>query len=276
MSFRVLSLPSSDLSVMAMDVSYPCFSHERSRALDVSSQAQLFLRQFAQQNPFRCTAAFEAFEDVVISTTESLRSLNIDELAFSQVCTSLRWSLYSLLGHACILLDQVRPPFYLEDPVLVHDTREFRKLFDTSNGLSCCGFTINIEALPYAGTEITLSPVLDDDDVPLLIPSGLRGIDNTEPWHTEPCAEEASCSVCMELLSFGCFPDRNITAHCNHPPTVCLNCLALAITSQLDTKAWDRLVCPLCSTRLESGDVERFAPGETIARYSHHLTFGTP
>ena len=249
-----------------MDVSFSSFNHERSRAIDMSSQAQSFLRHFAQRNPFRCTAAFEAFEDVVISTTESLRSLNVDEPTFSKACRSLRWSLYSLLGRACILLDQIQPPFHLEDPTLARGTREFRKLFDAYDGLSCCGVKINIESLPYAGTETTLSPILDNEDSPSS-PSGTRGgIEVADPWHMGSCAEEASCSVCMELLSLVRFPNRSITRHCNHPPTVCLDCLAHTITSQLDTKVWNMLACPLCSARLESGDVEKFAPEDTIAR----------
>ena len=232
----------------------------------MSSRAQFFLHQFAQQNPFRCTAAFEAFEDVVISTGESLRSLNIDETTFSRACMSLRWNLYSLLGRACILLIQVQPPFSVEDNVLVRTTREFRKLFDKYNELSCCGLTITIESLPYAGTETTLSPVPDDEDTPSALETR-RGIDMTDPWHMGSCAEEVSCSICMELLSLGRFPDRHITSHCNHPPTICLDCLAQAITSELDNKAWDRLTCPLCSSKMESWDIEKFAPVETVTRY---------
>lgn len=69
----------------------------------------------------------------------------------------------------------------------------------------------------------------------------------------------SECSVCFETYPRGRFPRHRITAECNHEPTVCCDCLTLSIDTQIGSKVWDKISCPLCPMKI---------PFETVKAYS--------
>ena len=75
------------------------------------------------------------------------------------------------------------------------------------------------------------------------------------------------CSICLESQSLQRFPNRSITSACNHAPDVCLTCLATSIETQISSKLWDQIDCPMCSQRLQYTDVKKFASSVVFGRY---------
>jgi hypothetical protein len=71
-----------------------------------------------------------------------------------------------------------------------------------------------------------------------------------------------TCSVCLEGHYYRNFPRRRITADCNHEPTICLECLQQAIDSQIGSRTWDKLACPLCYKKLPFEAVKKYSSPE--------------
>jgi hypothetical protein len=101
--------------------------------------------------------------------------------------------------------------------------------------------------------------------------------DSHHDGHTDKKKEKRECVVCTDTLSLHRFPDRPPTTHCKHKVDVCRKCLRTWITSEFDTKMWDDIKCPVCSTLMQKGDMRHFAPKDIFKRYStpfsthHHL-----
>ncbi len=72
--------------------------------------------------------------------------------------------------------------------------------------------------------------------------------------------------MCCEIRSAGLFPSWSITKSCQHPPTTCLECVAVSIQSDLDNKLWNDIGCPECGERLEYDDVHKYADIPTRER----------
>ena len=83
----------------------------------------------------------------------------------------------------------------------------------------------------------------------------------------EPSAKNApSCIACLEILIPALAPGRKITNVCSHEPQICAHCLAQSIASQLDSKLWQQIDCPICSASLGYADVKNFATKATFQR----------
>lgn len=63
---------------------------------------------------------------------------------------------------------------------------------------------------------------------------------------------------------------RQPTSSCRHEAKVCKPCLSASISSQLDTKVWTRIGCPIsgCDELLEYGDIQAFADPRMFARWA--------
>ena len=76
------------------------------------------------------------------------------------------------------------------------------------------------------------------------------------------------CAVCTEQL---CpkhkFPAANLSMDCEHPPRVCLECLAVHLTTQLESNGCDGLSCPECSAMLPYSAIQAYASPVTFQRY---------
>ncbi|KAK0705550.1 hypothetical protein B0H67DRAFT_558130 [Lasiosphaeris hirsuta] len=68
------------------------------------------------------------------------------------------------------------------------------------------------------------------------------------------------------------FPRAAVTKSCNHAPKTCLDCVAMSIRTDLNTKLWNEIKCPECGVFLAYEDVQQFADEETKERYQV-LTF---
>jgi hypothetical protein len=79
--------------------------------------------------------------------------------------------------------------------------------------------------------------------------------------------EKRECIVCTETLSLQRFPDRPPTRTCKHPVNVCRKCLRTWLTSESNTKMFDDMKCPVCSTTLQKADMRDFAPKDIYKRY---------
>jgi hypothetical protein len=78
--------------------------------------------------------------------------------------------------------------------------------------------------------------------------------------------EGGVCTVCLEELRPQLFPSRRITATCDHPPDVCMDCLRESLTSQSQHKVWNLMDCPGCNRRLSHQDMQAWASKDTFGR----------
>lgn len=77
---------------------------------------------------------------------------------------------------------------------------------------------------------------------------------------------ERECAVCTYTKSVSEFPGASITKSCNHPPMTCLECIAMSIRTDLNSKLWNEIRCPECRELLQYADVQRYADNETRER----------
>ena len=89
---------------------------------------------------------------------------------------------------------------------------------------------------------------------------------STNPGPHVTSSLSKDCVVCYETLNAQTVPQRRITSACNHEPDVCRSCLATSISTQFNSKVWDRISCPSCSQRLDFQDVKAFADPDVFTR----------
>lgn len=75
-----------------------------------------------------------------------------------------------------------------------------------------------------------------------------------------------TCVVCFEALNTATTPIRRIASSCDHEPLICTACLAQSITSQLESKIWNQIGCPMCNVELSYEDVQVFASKAAFER----------
>jgi hypothetical protein len=76
-----------------------------------------------------------------------------------------------------------------------------------------------------------------------------------------------SCLICTEEFGGAVVPPAWITVDCLHDPSVCTECLAKCIKSDLENKIWNQIKCPECKSLLIHDDIERLADPATFSRY---------
>jgi hypothetical protein len=74
------------------------------------------------------------------------------------------------------------------------------------------------------------------------------------------------CIICTDERPQDRFPSRPPTAQCTHPIDVCRRCLRTWIETELATKMWDEIHCPVCWADLDHKDVKEFAPHHIFQR----------
>ena len=85
---------------------------------------------------------------------------------------------------------------------------------------------------------------------------------------------DVECQVCTETIGHVGVPCKTlITKTCDHNAEICMPCLQTNISTQLESKNWDVLVCPHpgCNGRLDYQDVITHANQTTKDRYEEHL-----
>lgn len=96
-------------------------------------------------------------------------------------------------------------------------------------------------------------------------------------------ARRLTCSVCTSTKNFvpwgqtgkSDFPQQNLTAKCEHEPSVCIQCLASWIGAQLQSKGWNGICCPQCPNTLEHNIVRKFATQDVFKRYEQQKSRAT-
>ena len=78
-----------------------------------------------------------------------------------------------------------------------------------------------------------------------------------------------NCLVCTEEFSETVLRIGSITEACQHLPSVCHDCLAQWIKSELDSKGCGKIECPECRCLLAYEDIRRLADSATFSRYIH-------
>src|SRR5436305_10262490 len=90
------------------------------------------------------------------------------------------------------------------------------------------------------------------------------------PPSTEPFGPSTtgptSCIICTEDFSATVRPPGWISLACLHEPSVCCDCLARCIKSDLENKIWNQIKCPECKTLLIYEDIKRLADQATFSR----------
>lgn len=82
-----------------------------------------------------------------------------------------------------------------------------------------------------------------------------------------PKTGPTSCIICTDDFSATFKPPGWISVSCLHEPSVCCECLARWIKSDLEGKIWNQITCPECKTLLVYEDIQRLADPETFAKY---------
>ncbi|KAL1876430.1 hypothetical protein VTK73DRAFT_9296 [Phialemonium thermophilum] len=90
-----------------------------------------------------------------------------------------------------------------------------------------------------------------------------EALGDAESWLL-PVSE--SCSVCGDAKKITELPAQ-LTAECDHRPSLCKDCTRQWIHSSLESTLWDRLKCPECPKLLQFHDVQRYASPEDFVRY---------
>ncbi|MCJ1288075.1 hypothetical protein MMC26_007428 [Xylographa opegraphella] len=79
----------------------------------------------------------------------------------------------------------------------------------------------------------------------------------------------SECIACLGALTIATTPNRRVTEACNHDPSICSDCLAQSIVSQIDSKIWNQIDCPTCKARLSYNDIKAFATEPVFQRYDN-------
>ncbi|RFU34293.1 hypothetical protein B7463_g2071, partial [Scytalidium lignicola] len=82
-----------------------------------------------------------------------------------------------------------------------------------------------------------------------------------------PTTQATECMICVEPFSSTVIRPKLISIACLHEPSVCTNCMAISIKSELASKMWNQIKCPECQTSLINDDIQRLADPETYGRY---------
>ncbi|KAI0835968.1 hypothetical protein F5Y06DRAFT_299068 [Hypoxylon sp. FL0890] len=79
--------------------------------------------------------------------------------------------------------------------------------------------------------------------------------------------QTAECSVCFEIKSLTSFQQTRLTDRCEHKPSLCLDCVASSINSQLRDATLDQIRCPECQEQVGYTEIQQFADRESFSQY---------
>ncbi|OTA55859.1 hypothetical protein K449DRAFT_438423 [Hypoxylon sp. EC38] len=86
--------------------------------------------------------------------------------------------------------------------------------------------------------------------------------------------QTAECSVCLEIKPLLAFQQTRLTDKCEHNPSLCLDCVALSINSQIQDATSDNLRCPECNEHLRFYEIQRFADPNLFSHYQRRIIDG--
>ncbi|KAF2253548.1 hypothetical protein BU26DRAFT_224954 [Trematosphaeria pertusa] len=120
------------------------------------------------------------------------------------------------------------------------------------------------------GTSLATVPSTLSPPAPLAKQSAASVTPSTSIMQTPSSVEGPPmflvCAVCHEPKPPSTFPIRHISLTCAHPPRTCQGCLQRWIEICIDTKGWDRVICPECGQPMSYDDIKTFATEERFRR----------
>ena len=258
-------------------VSYEEYRQARYEARRRCHTAVLELGDVLRLPPSYYQDAFR-LQALVLHMKEDLDGPGLAEATFNSYCSVLRGHLHHFAISAGHRLSTIRRPFCSE--ALRRCDTIIRDLFYAVNGISCHRKTL-IFAQPRV-PEAPLGPSLNiqiaeyEQARSRLVQRFHYGshlnfdTSNHEQTSSTPKPSVPStnltCGVCWDQVAADKFIQGKLMRECEHEANVCRSCLAQSITSQLDSKPWNQLTCPLCTVRIDGSVVEKFAPSNTISR----------
>ncbi|KAI9722337.1 MAG: hypothetical protein M1812_001809 [Candelaria pacifica] len=225
----------------------------REAANQASEEAVYFLDDLAVKEPQCESLAFTIFETLIRDTWQKTEAV-VKKEVYNSWCHNGRNTMQILLLQLAENLASIRPPFSSSVEQLAERDNDFRNIFAWINHQSCCCNTNLFSDLAHEQDFLR-------NQLLILLP------EERPPALDQTASPEmtSTCEVCFDQD----VKRVQLTQECEHEGSVCLACLAQAITAQLDRKHWNELTCPLCPARLCSNTVERYAPEETIRRLVH-------
>ncbi|TVY62711.1 E3 ubiquitin-protein ligase dbl4 [Lachnellula suecica] len=79
------------------------------------------------------------------------------------------------------------------------------------------------------------------------------------------------CTVCMESLELGDFPQQKLTSSCDHKSLTCASCLTQSIEAQIADTPWDQITCPQCPELVSFESVKSVVSAEAFERQYSNL-----
>jgi hypothetical protein len=116
-------------------------------------------------------------------------------------------------------------------------------------------------------SEMPMNPLIDSTTVEESIWDIYEYSGDEKYILTTPKTGPTSCIVCTDDFSATLKPPGWISISCLHEPSVCCECLARCIKSDLESKIWNQITCPECKTLLVYEDIQRLADPETFGKY---------
>ncbi|KAI4123424.1 MAG: hypothetical protein LQ341_007204, partial [Variospora aurantia] len=225
-----------------IEVSYDTYLALRYNANQTNKRAVNFLNDVAKQDP-QCddSLAFDIFE-ILIRTLGQKTDVIIEEDRYSTWCSNIRHAMQNFLLLLAENLSSIRQPFSPSVEELARRDSGVRDILAWFNRQSCCNTTFSCDLPDEQHFLLNQLLILSPDE--------------------QPSLQETitTCEVCYDQDA----KPRKLRPDCEHEGGVCLDCLAKAITTQMERKRWNELTCPLCPALLDSNTVEKYAPEETV------------
>ncbi len=100
--------------------------------------------------------------------------------------------------------------------------------------------------------------------------SRMSAIDSTA--NSPPCrrmaGEEKECNTCMTHHGATHFPSPDeLPEECSHCTDTCRTCIGASLASDIESKSFDRVGCPICLTSWDRIYIEHFSTEEVTMRY---------
>ncbi|OTA98090.1 hypothetical protein M426DRAFT_37606, partial [Hypoxylon sp. CI-4A] len=86
--------------------------------------------------------------------------------------------------------------------------------------------------------------------------------------------ETLECSACFETKQRIEVQPTALTVNCTHPSTLCLECVAVFVNTQIRDVAVDQPRCPECQEPLGYTEIQKYADKDLFSRY-HRRTIDT-
>lgn len=201
------------------------------------------MNDVADQDRQSDSLAFNIFETLIRTLGQKTDAI-IEEHEYSAWCSNIQNAMQNFLLLLAENLSSIRQPFSPSVEELARRDSGLRDILAWFNRQSCCNTTLSCDLPDEQQFLLNQLLILSPDE--------------------QPSLQETitTCEVCYDQDA----KPRKLGPDCEHEGGVCLECLAKAITTQMERKRWNELTCPLCPAVLDSNTVEKYAPEETVRR----------